>query len=451
MKKKNIILTCYICAGALVLGGFIMKKEHESQWYKRQVVNSYSHAFTEFENALAEMDMSLQKVQYASSPEMICAICTEIHGKAAAAQMALGELPFTDGEYENTFGFISRVADYSFALARKAGVGETLDEEERGNVAKLSETATQLSANITGLLGSVNNGILTLSDLSYLSRGAAYSGEKVTEGLLEGSFKQMEEDFPEIPALIYDGPFSEHIGDMKPRLLEGKNEVTDRDASGIAAEFVGIPRTTAKLDGERAGNLPVYLFSANHDGGVVSFEISKQGGYMVDMHNSRQIMGESVSAEEAVDIAKKFLVAKSMRNMTESYYVKQGQTVTVNFAYTSNDIICYPDLVKITVALDNGSVVGFEAQGYIMNHTSRDIPAASVSQEDAQAALSPQLTVLSHQLAIIPTDGKHEKFCHEFVCENADGQKYIVYINAENGREEKILVLLESDSGTLTM
>ena len=45
----------------------------------------------------------------------------------------------------------------------------------------------------------------------------------------------------------------------------------------------------------------------------------------------------------------------------------------------------------------------------------------------------------------------NEVFCHECKCENGDGSLYIVYINAETGTEEKILILLESENGTLTI
>ena len=60
------------------------------------------------------------------------------------------------------------------------------------------------------------------------------------------------------------------------------------------------------------------------------------------------------------------------------------------------------------------------------------------------------LKVLAHEMAVIPTSGKNEAFCHEFKCENG-GNRYIVYINAETGNEEKILILLENENGTLTI
>ena len=137
--------------------------------------------------------------------------------------------------------------------------------------------------------------------------------------------------------------------------------------------------------------------------------------------------------------------------MEQSYQIENGNTLIVNYAYTEQDVVCYTDLIKVYVALDNGKVIGFEAQGYVMHHTARTIPEAAVGKDEAQTKISPYLTVLSHQMAVIPTSGKNEIFCHEFKCENTDGSHYIVYINAETGREEKILILIEDETGTLTI
>jgi germination protein YpeB len=137
--------------------------------------------------------------------------------------------------------------------------------------------------------------------------------------------------------------------------------------------------------------------------------------------------------------------------MKQSYQIDDGGILTVNYAFTKDNVICYTDLIKVSVALDNGKIVGFESQGYIMNHTDRTIPAVSINEEEAVKKVSSLLKVLAHEMAIIPTSGKNEVFCHEFKCENGDGSRYIVYVNAETGAQEDILILIESQNGTLAI
>lgn len=86
-----------------------------------------------------------------------------------------------------------------------------------------------------------------------------------------------------------------------------------------------------------------------------------------------------------------------------------------------------------------------------MNHRIRDLPAPAVTADQARSAVGDALKVLAHQLAVIPTGGEHEVLCHEFKCETETGSHMLVYLNAATGQEENILLLLEDESGTLTL
>jgi germination protein YpeB len=111
----------------------------------------------------------------------------------------------------------------------------------------------------------------------------------------------------------------------------------------------------------------------------------------------------------------------------------------------------YPDLIRVSVALDDGDIVGFEANGYLSNHRERDLAAPAVSVDTAQKKVSGDLAVLSSQLTLIPTAGEYEVLCLEFKCATGDGRHVIVYVNALTGEEEKILLLLEDETGTLVI
>ena len=58
--------------------------------------------------------------------------------------------------------------------------------------------------------------------------------------------------------------------------------------------------------------------------------------------------------------------------------------------------------------IDNGSIVSYDAHGYLSAHHERELPEAAVTMEDALATVSPALTVRSHQMAVIPSDGGEE-------------------------------------------
>ena len=58
--------------------------------------------------------------------------------------------------------------------------------------------------------------------------------------------------------------------------------------------------------------------------------------------------------------------------------------------------------------------------------------------------------VKSSDLALIPKDSTKEVLCYEYHG-SFNGKNFIIYINTQNGREEKILMLIESEEGILTV
>ena len=110
----------------------------------------------------------------------------------------------------------------------------------------------------------------------------------------------------------------------------------------------------------------------------------------------------------------------------------------------------YPDLIKVKVALDNGEILGFESTGYLNNHTERKISKNIISKDEAKKTLNKNLNIKSEQLAIIPTEYKTEILCYEFKG-TVEDREFLVYINAETGVEEDILVIYNTPNGTLTM
>ena len=157
----------------------------------------------------------------------------------------------------------------------------------------------------------------------------------------------------------------------------------------------------------------------------------------------------SKSEEEADKKAKEFLESKGFKNMKETYYLKQSGIVTINYAYQQDNVIIYPDLIKVKVALDNGEVLGIETTGYLNSHQERKIEEPKVTVEKAKESLNKDLTIESEELTIIPTEWKTEVLCWEFEG-NIEGLDFIVYVNAETGKEEDILIVTNTPNGTLT-
>ena len=181
-----------------------------------------------------------------------------------------------------------------------------------------------------------------------------------------------------------------------------------------------------------------------------SITISKKGGHVVQTSLDREINEEKISNQEANEIGKSYLDSKGFKNMKETYFVKQENVITVNYAYNDNGIIVYPDLIKVKIALDNGDILGIETMGYLNSHTNRKFEEPNISLEDARSKINDNLEIISESRAIIPTEWKTEIDCYEFKGKVRD-REFLVYLNVQTGKEEDILVILDTPGGTLTV
>ena len=136
--------------------------------------------------------------------------------------------------------------------------------------------------------------------------------------------------------------------------------------------------------------------------------------------------------------------------MKPTYYLKQNGIVTINYAYVQDNVTVYSDLIKLKIALDNGEILGMETSGYLNSHTQRTFVVPKVSQDEARDKINKSLEITSEGMAMIPTEYQTEILCWEFKG-NVEERQFLVYINVETGKEEDVLVILETPNGTLTM
>ena len=126
--------------------------------------------------------------------------------------------------------------------------------------------------------------------------------------------------------------------------------------------------------------------------------------------------------------------------MANTYYAINNNVCVINFAYKKDDVTYYSDLIKVGVSMDNGKIVSLEAQGYLTNHIKRKAFKCKLAKEQAQSKLSKNLKVINSKRCVIPKECKS----------NDTKEEVLIYINADKGYEENIMLLLYSDGGTLT-
>lgn len=363
--------------------------------------------------------------------------------EANLAMCYLVMLPIESQEIENTEKFLNQVSEYSYSLFNKNMNGEDLTDEDIAKIEELYNYSNDLSNTLTEMLNELNNGTLNWEDLKNNTEESDISQIN--------NFNIVEENFHEYTGLIYDGAYSEHLTNNERRGLTGE-EISEEQAKQVAEEFVGKEKIKeTKNNGfVENGNIPVYRFEiTTNEDKIIGISISKKGGHIVFMNYDRDIIGENITEQEAIQKGKEYLSSKGFENMQETYTLRNSGFITVNYAYKQGDIIVYPDLIKVKIALDNGEIIGIESMGYLNNHYNREIVTPVISKEDATKNISKNVQCEVKGLSIIPTEFNTEILCYE-IKGKVNDIEFLTYINAENGKEEDTLILINTENGTLT-
>ena len=444
MSRRNIVrIISFTLAAIAVLGIRNLQLMGEAENNGRALEYSYMRAVEELSNAVDNVNTTLEKQLYAGTPRLQLQLAEKLWRDSSSAKAALEQLPIQELQLENTYKFLSQVGNYAMALSQKAADGEEISEEEYEKLEDLQDFADDLCEDMWELEASINSGEISLASVASNMNTPDEDAPTITD-----SFEEFENGFQEYPTLIYDGPFSDNILTKEPRMTKNAEKVTQKQALQKASMSTGVSSTDLSQVNEENSTMPSWVFSdKNH---TISCAVTKNGGYLSYFIKNRMVENENLSMQEGLKKAEQFLTDLGINSMRTTYYENYNGILTVNFAYDDNDICVYTDLIKVSVALDNGEILGFDARGFLVNHEKRTYSTDRISPLDAEKKLSPKLEVKSRQLALIPSDGDRELLCYEFRCTN-DDRNILVYVNALTGNEEQILILLESENGTLTI
>lgn len=430
-----------LIAGAAVSGFQLVSR------YRSTIEHTYQQALSEFSDYFANLQSALTKGVYANTQTQQYGLAVKLAGDSQGAKAALSRLPLTNGEADAMQKYLAQVGDFANYVTAKLSHGGTLSNDDKQSLQKLSGYAEKISGQVEEISARYGDGETYIGQEQKIVGNLENVNAKAAENVLDKSFTELNESFENYPSLVYDGPFADQVQQKKPRMLEGAEGFSKTEAQKNAAGFLNQSEKSVFYNSTREGNMPVYLFK-NED---LYITVTVKGGYVEEMYREREVAKPQIDYKTAVEKAQQFLKQHGYDSMKESYYVTSGGVCTINFAYRQDKTVCYSDLVKVGVALDTGEILTFNASGYLMNHYEREVSEPKLTQEQAQESVSPLLTVESAQSALIPTGGTKEALCYEFTCKGQNDDRVLVYISAQTGLEEQILILLQSDGGTLVI
>jgi len=458
--RKKPAAAAVTLAAITVLTAAALYQGNLANIYRRQLEYSYQEALGQLAESTAAVAVDLEKAGCTGNDPALWTLSARLWRECGTAKAALAALPLEGEGLKGTSDFLSRVGDYAMALAR----GE--NSSDRSQLVGLVPYAKQLAQQTDALEAAVLSGEIPVDDLAFgylkkkrtpanfdnamaasVPRQSSSEQKEPTGGAGESAFAAMEEGFAGLPRLVYDGPFSTHLEDQSSKLLAHLAHIDREKARTVAARAMDCDPTLLKEAGDENGTLPAYLFTY----GEQTAAVTKQGGYLLWLSDGRAAGDPIITLAGAKQTARQALEELGYPQMESSYHETRDNIVVFHFAAFQNGVVCYTDLVKVGVALDNGRVVQMDARGYLMNHHARSLPQPALSAQQGAALLSPDLQVESSRLALIPSPGGEERLCREFLCRSSLDRQVLVYLNANTGRQEDLLLLEIGPNGSLTV
>ncbi len=447
--KNAVIVVLLITLAISGYWGYNQYQEKED--YYTFLDNQFQRMFYDLIGSVETISTDMSKLLVSSQEKENIVLFSNILMNAYNAQENLSQLPIKHREVTKIEKFLNQVGDYAFAVSKKSINGDELNDKDRKNLEQLQGYAMELGQDLHNLQEEALKDVVWKGEIR--RKGTKkLNKEAEKDNPIQTKFVKFEERMIEYPELIYDGPFSEHtIQGMEPR-LEGK-KVSKEEAQKTAKDFLGegVVQKVEERD-DAKGKIDAYSFTIkpeNEEDKPIYIDISQKAGKVLYVLNNREVKKANISVKQAINKATEFLEEKGYKSMIPAFSLKYDNVVVINYVYKQDDVLIYPDLIKVKIGLDEGTVVGFDASKFLTSHYERKIPEPKISPEEAREKISMKVNAEeTPRLCFIPTPAFKEIFCYEFKVEYK-GDTFFIYINAETGEEEEILKLIESEHGTL--
>lgn len=453
MHKRNILLP--LLTVALVLS---LVWGYNQYSIARQLImaqdNQYQQSYQDLSDHVSNMENYLVKAKGSGSKNMKLINFTGAWQEANLAMGSLSRIPVDNPGSNNIAHFLNQTSELSYNLAQKMAAGSSIQPTENQALNTVSDTALQVDNQLRDL--QVRH---SYENLKWTGTKPTLWSKMVTMGL--GKAEADTNDITQ-PTSVSQGlhmldsqlqklpPWKTGTGtsavSQEPKGLPSQI-VSKEQAQGNIGKFakqIGI-KTTLKYVGDTKGIIATYRFNDSNNPNVL-YTAAKRGGIPLVFDNQRQIDQRKLSPDQAKARAENYLHILGYPNMVLTSAEDHGAYMTLAYVVQEDGIKVYPDKVILRVAMDNGQLIGYNAEAYLFFHHSRSIGKTKLSIAQARRTLSPDFKVKDTSLVLLAKDNYDEVLCYEFRG-TVGNEEYLDYVNASSGAEEQIYRVIKTPIG----
>ncbi len=401
--------------------------------------NSYRNAFNTVGDHLHGISTDLVKMRVCTSSAQQSILLYTVWREAGQAQSGLSRLPVDEQSGNAMLQFVNRLGDFCFTLARRVEQGVDITDDEFETLRTLERQAENVATQVE-----------TLRESGVEWEQAQIAWDKGDEAPTLDGISQVSDSIQEYPSLIYDGPYSERAENIEPKAATGET-VSYEQAVKVAKRFV---EGTYTRNEDAGAQVPTYCMTCTRDDGVeVDICVTKKVGMIYTILPGGAAATDVYPTQEQVpaliEVAKEYLQNRGFPAMQSAYAQYYAGSAVINMVPVENDILLYPDLVKVWVDITTREVLGLDAHNYTVSHVEREFPTELYDQQTLTDRVAQRLSIENVRLAMIPYNTTGERLCYEFTGTNGE-DTFAVYVNAITGDELDIKLIVDAEDGTFT-
>lgn len=438
-KIFHIVVAIILLTAIILLSVFLGLSRADGKSWMAMSENNMESAYYTLTDSLLNIENNFSKLRVTRDGNLAGEMLIDVAMDSQTAAANLAILSYSGYDMSALVKFCNQVGDYSKYLVTKLTGGEELSEEDYNTLAKLYEATYSIGKKLNAVKDALMSGEKIVTGLDEFNSQFT----EIADSLVDGSIKY--------PSLIYDGAFSDSLEERQPKALSGEDIDPEKQQDNIAKILCDYEIKSVKYTGESDNGFTAYVYDITlEDGSNVYLQLAKKGGSIVMWDKQFDSQQPTLSVEEGVVLAEQYMQKQGYENVKGVYACVSDSVLYVNICYVENDIVLYPDMIKIKVSLDDGKIIGFEGLNYIYNHTERSLETPSVTEGEVRNMNYGGLEVQSVRLALIPLDNGKESLTYE-VYGKVDNYAYYVFIDAMTGKAVEVLQVIDSDEGELLM
>ncbi|WP_100372678.1 germination protein YpeB [Bacillus sp. FJAT-45037] len=437
---RNIIIGL-LGVAVIALGFWGFQEKDEKQILALNAENNYQRAFHDLVFHIDQIEDEIGTTLAMNTQRQLTPALAEVWRITSLAQSEIAQLPLSSLQLGETEEFLYKIGKFSYQTSIRDLDSQPLTEKEYG----ILETLYERSHNIREELREAQAYILK-NDQKWLDLDKemqAATSEEPPDNLVVNNLEVMNKNIEGYSEVEWGAGLTsiEDLNGELKKALSGQKKISKEEAEEVARQYLDLNDQAAVHVADTGKGLvyPAYTIVVDDPDHETHYymDMSVEGGHPIWFLQERQINEQNISLNDASDIAEKFLNENGIDNM-QLVDSKQYDSIGMfQFVYLQDNVRVYTDSVMVEVALDDGSVISYEAKDYLIHHKERDIDQPKITIDEALERVHPKVEVMEDHLGLIENELGDEVLCYEFFG-TINEDTFRIFINASDGEEEKV-------------